>query len=94
MKEYIDKQKLLQEYWKTNLYMLSNHFEKIIQDMPAEDVTQVVRCGECKYSTLPSAITQRYWKPGALTCHHGPCNFRNVLENDFCSYGEKMDLEG
>lgn len=44
----------------------------------------------CAHSTLPSELTQRYGKPGTLTCHnrHSPCNRRNVGENDFCSYGE------
>ena len=30
--------------------------------------------------------TQLYGEPGTLTCHHGPCNRRNVNENDYCSY--------
>lgn len=46
------------------------------------------RCGECKHSTNPAALTMIYGEPGTLTCHHGPCNRRNVNENDFCSYFE------
>lgn len=56
-----------------------------------DDVVKVVRCGECRHSTLPSATTQAYGAPGTLTCHHGPCNRRNVNENDFCSYGERRE---
>lgn len=61
-----------------------------IREMPAADVAEVVRCKGCKYSTLPSELTQRYGKAGTLTCHnrYSPCNRRNVSENDFCSYGE------
>ena len=53
----------------------------------------VVRCRECKHSTLPSELTQRYGKPGTLTCHnmHAPSNRRNVGSNDFCSYGERKE---
>ena len=53
----------------------------------------VVRCKDCKHSTLPSELTQRYGKPGTLTCHnmHAPSNRRNVGSNDFCSYGERGD---
>lgn len=53
----------------------------------------VTRCKDCKHSTLPSELTQRYGKPGTLTCHnrHSPCNRRNVGENDFCSYGEPKE---
>ena len=59
----------------------------------AADVAPVVRCKDCKHSTLPSELTQRYGKPGTLTCHnmHAPSNRRNVGSNDFCSYGERKD---
>nr|DAJ43144.1 MAG TPA: hypothetical protein [Caudoviricetes sp.] len=51
----------------------------------------VVRCKDCKYSTLPSKQTQIYGKPGTLTCHNrkSPCNRRNVASDDYCSHGEK-----
>lgn len=53
----------------------------------------VTRCKNCKHSTLPSEFTQRYGKPGTLTCHnrYSPCNRRNVGENDFCSYGKPKE---
>lgn len=53
------------------------------------DVVPVVRCRECKHSSLPSGFTQRYGEPGTLSCHFGPCNRRNVNGNDFCSYGQR-----
>lgn len=40
----------------------------------------------CRHSRQPSRQTQLYGEPGTLTCHHGPCNRRNVNENDYCSY--------
>lgn len=50
----------------------------------------VVRCGDCKYSTLPSMQTQIYGKAGTRTCHNkkSPCNRRNVFSDDFCRYGD------
>ena len=65
----------------------------VLHDLPAADVAQVVRCKDCKHSTLPSELTQRYGKPGTLTCHnmHAPSNRRNVGSNDFCSYGERKE---
>ena len=53
----------------------------------------VTRCKDCAHSTLPSELTQRYGKPGTLTCHnrYSPCNRRNVGEVDFCSYGERRE---
>ena len=61
-----------------------------LQDMLAADMEPVVRCKDCKHSTLPSALTQRYGVPGTLTCHnrYSPCNRRNVGGEDFCSSGE------
>lgn len=62
-------------------------------DAPAADVAPVVHCKDCKHSTLPSELTQRYGKPGTLTCHnmHAPSNRRNVGSNDFCNYGERKE---
>lgn len=67
--------------------------KRVLADMQTADVVPVVRCKDCKYSTLPSELTQRYGVPGTLTCHnrYSPCNRRNVGGNDFCSYGERKD---
>ena len=65
----------------------------LIEKAPTVDAVVVTRCKDCKHSTLTSELTQRYGKPGTLTCHnrHSPCNKRNVGENDFCSYGEPKE---
>lgn len=54
---------------------------------------QVVRCRDCKHSTLPSMHTQIYGKPGTLTCHNrkSPCNNRNVASEDYCKRGEREE---
>ena len=64
-----------------------------IRAIPIVDAVVVTRCKDCKHSTLPSELTQRYGKPGTLTCHnmHAPSNRRNVGSNDFCSYGEPKE---
>lgn len=53
--------------------------------IPNVDVVVVTRCKDCKHSALPSELTQRYGKPGTLTCHnrYAPCNRRNVSGDDF-----------
>lgn len=63
----------------------------LVDSVPTVDAVPVVHCKDCKHSTLPSELTQRYGKPGTLTCHnmHAPSNRRNVGSNDFCSYGER-----
>lgn len=68
--------------------------QRVIDRMPTIDAVPVVRCRECKHSSLPAKITQIYGKEGTLTCHYGPCNRRNVSMNDFCSYGERKDGDG
>ena len=63
-----------------------------VEEMPTVDAEVVVRCKDCKYSTLPSEFTQRYGVPGTLTCHNRYSTYRrNVGGNDFCSYGERKD---
>lgn len=64
-----------------------------IRHAPTADAVPVTRCKDCAHSTLPSELTQRYGKPGTLTCHNrcSPCNRRNVGEGDFCSYGEPKE---
>lgn len=68
-------------------------FAEYFYELPTADVAPVTRCKDCKHSTLPSELTQRYGKPGTLTCHnmHAPSNRRNVSGDDFCSYGEPKE---
>ena len=65
----------------------------LVDSVPTVDAVVVTRCKDCAHSTLPSELTQRYGKPGTLTCHnmHAPSNRRNVGSNDFCSYGERRE---
>ena len=100
MDEYIKRatavKAVLRERKPTNS-VAQNRMLSIIQrdllTMPVADVAPVVWCKDCAHSTLPSELTQRYGKPGTLTCHnrYSPCNRRNVGENDFCSYGEPKE---
>ena len=87
--EYIDREKAKRLLHIEYAYAA----EQLLDEIPAVDAEVVVRCKDCKHSTLPSELTQRYGVPGALTCHnrHSPCNRRNVGGDDFCSYGERKD---
>lgn len=70
-----------------------NEVLQVVAEAPTVDAVEVVRCCDCKYSTPPSLVTQKYGVPGTLTCHNhnGPCNKRNVKGEGFCSYGERKD---
>lgn len=72
-------------------WALRKYAVRDIMDTPAVDALEVVRCKDCKHSTLPAVLTQRYGKPGTLTCHNAksPCNKRNVKSDGFCPYGER-----
>lgn len=99
MAEYINREEIKRELseWCISLnnpHLLSRDDTMFLLDnIPAADVAPVVHCKDCKHSTLPSELTQRYGKPGTLTCHnmHAPSNRRNVGSNDFCSYGEREE---
>lgn len=71
----------------------TKEFILLQKKIESDQLVEVVRCRDCKHSTLPSELTQRYGKPGTLTCHnmHAPSNRRNVGSNDFCSYGEREE---
>lgn len=73
-----------------------DNWEEIIdalENLPAADVVEVVRCGQCRYSGPASKLSQKYGVPGVLTCHGPMCNRRNVTATDFCSRGARMDKE-
>lgn len=71
----------------------NRNFLNLICDAPTISAVPVVRCLECVHSSMPSGFTQRYGKLGTLSCHFGPCNRRNVNENDFCSYGQRKEAD-
>lgn len=73
--------------------LVARQCKNAVSALPDADVAPVVRCRKCKYSTPPAKLTELYGEPGTLTCHHGPCNRRNVNENDFCSYGERRNKQ-
>lgn len=99
MDEYIDRKRLLRKFniddmMNVNGTLISlREARETISNFPAADVVPVVRCGDCKYSTLPSVQTQIYGKPGTRTCHNkkSPCNRRNVFSDDFCRYGDRKN---
>ena len=52
---------------------------------------QVVRCKDCKHSTLPSMHTQIDGRPGTLTCFNrkSRCNSRNVASDSDCEHRDR-----
>ena len=94
MSKYIDQEAFKSKYLCCGY--LPEMSEEEFDKFPTADVVEVVRCKDCKYSTLPSELTQRYGVPGTLTCHnrYSPCNRRNVGGEDFCNNGEWRENDG
>ena len=87
MKEYIDKEALLEIVGKMPLSWeygkaVSDIYD-IIKDHPAADVVEVVRCKDCVYGTLCENMA------GADYVDCGMDDQATRLPHDFCSYGER-----
>lgn len=94
--EFISRTEALKDFEENNARnpnWTPQRVKTLLLRQPAADVAEVVRCRDCKHSTLPSELTQRYGVPGTRTCHnrYSPCNRRNVGGEDFCSYGERKE---
>lgn len=55
------------------------------EQLPTSDVAPVVRCRDCKYS---------YEDISGRCCSHGPCKDWVVLDDSFCSQGERRTGNG
>lgn len=54
---------------------------RVLQQAPAADVVEVVRCMDCKYYEQAKVNNK-----GFLIC---PASGMEITEADFCSYGER-----
>ncbi len=86
MAEYIDREDLIKNLNKFAPEHYTALVNQIITKQPTADVVEVVRCSKCKY---------RKDDGDYITGHY--CSKRNVnggrfcRDNDFCSYGERID---
>lgn len=58
-------------------------FAEYLDDIPAADVVEVVRCKDCKYNGSISCPTFNDNPNGK--------DWQALEDNDFCSYGERKD---
>lgn len=95
MAEYIEREELMKFPIRRNHYDKEHGNEHFIngietvleyaENLPAADVEPVVRCRECKYS---------YEDISGRCCSHGPCTDWVVLDDFFCSQGERRADNG
>lgn len=105
MAEYIEREALLKDISETVLFSVrggaklptpemrgANKVIDRIKSVLTADVVKVVRCKGCKYFIKGGETSSfcKYHTDNASYCDE--CCW--VTENDFCSYGEKMDGKG
>ena len=87
MAEYIEREALLKEVASRIVWTLSYHaIYEAIQEAPAADVVEVVRCKDCKYWDDRGYCDHEHWEDAegwAKTADH----------DDFCSYGRRNDAD-
>ena len=95
MAEYIDRKaaiKQLRDVYEYDFPTASGVFDefatkivpRVLKSIPAADVVPVVRCKDCENAYINSSAIAS----GIFYCS---TNMRAMLEDDFCSYGERRD---
>ena len=84
MAEYIEREAAIRVVnGQSSLTMTRSSLIDSISNIPAADVAPVVRCMDCKY-----------WQDNNDGYPHEECRWghgETPDDNDFCSYGERMD---
>lgn len=92
MNDYINKNEVLNlimhndkvchyadERYENVVYATTQTICKVVADMEASDVQQVVHCKDCKYAQNPNDTM--------VYCTYFECG--TMSQNDFCSQGER-----
>lgn len=61
---------------------------RLISELPAADVVEVVRCKDCKYYSSIMFCGKPTHYGYCCNTHDSVLGNRHRFENDFCSYGE------
>ena len=80
MAEYIEREKAKQRLVHDYAYAAAN----ILDEIPAADVVEVVRCGQCKHATEDIIVE------GVCYCHKIQ---QGMFLDGFCSYGERRNTK-
>lgn len=92
MDEYIEREAAIKAMEKADYTAIADdadsckadYLREVIESVPAADVVPVVRCKDCKHAYINSfSVTS-----GVVFCSS---NMKAMQEDDFCSYGERMD---
>lgn len=95
MKEYIERADVmpaLEDYYEPidpdqPMTLTLEQIAEVIENMPAADVVEVVRCRDCKWF---NHYTMECESDDVATDHEGGASFSiNFGPDDFCSYGQR-----
>ena len=66
-----------------------------IEEAPAADVVEVVRCKDCVYSREMDKYEREIYLSNCVGCTMHSKSYHGVImqDDDFCSYGERKDEE-
>lgn len=97
-KEYIEREEIIKRIklriddysrdcnsFAPKMVLAYKEFLYMVENLPTADVQEVVRCKDCSYFCKATVN-----KKGFLIC---PTSGMDITNNDFCSYGAKMDKE-
>ena len=101
MSRYIDVDKLLDDIECIDIIECTDiddifiEVEKTIDEQPTADVVEVIRCKDCKHYHQFTSFCEKnsyFYDDNGLSCSpaDSPC-WTMFADNDFCSYGERMD---
>ena len=108
MAKYVDTDTIVEKLWPVdpendgsdgctvvlqNLTFTSADLESLLDEIPAADVVEVVRCQNCAYSHkgCDSDMTKEIWCTYWQKTEGKAWNTMHF--DDFCSHGAKMDLK-
>ena len=92
MAEYIEREVAIKAVEKADYTAIADdadsckadYLREIIESVPTADVAPVVRCKDCKYAYINNFSAAS----GIVLCSS---SMKAMQEDDFCSYGERMD---
>lgn len=68
---------------------------EVLEDTPTADVVEVVRCKDCKHYHQFTSFCEKnsyFYDDNGLSCSPADSpSWTMFADNDFCSYGERMD---
>lgn len=97
MSRYIDREDLLKNLKQFAPEYLKPFIVSLVEKQPTADVVEVVRCKDCKHYHQFTSFCEKnsyFYDDNGLSCSPADSpSWTMFADNDFCSYGARMDGE-